>query len=88
MSTFDIRKKRLDTLANTLGASYLGHYPGGARQVFIVTRAPLRGFAARGIGLRRPPRSISRLAEKNPPVLGYYVSMNHNCGGQKSVEPP
>ena len=59
MSTFDIRKKRLDTLANTLGASYLGHYPGGARQVFIVTRAPLRGFAARGIGLRRPPRSIS-----------------------------
>ena len=59
MSTFDIRKKRSDTLANTLGASYLGHYPGGARQVFIVTRAPLRGFAARGIGLRRPPRSIS-----------------------------
>ena len=73
MSTCDISKQRLNNLAYTLGASYLGHYPWGARQVFIVTRAPLRGFAARVIGLRRPPWSISpalAVSSKKPPVLG------------------
>ena len=86
MSTFDVREKRLDTLANTLGASYLGHYPGGARQVFIVTLSPL--VASIFAGHPEASRPHSRLAEKNLQYSGYYVSMNHNCGGQKSVEPP